>query len=103
MPEDYIHRIGRTGRAEATGDAITFISGAERDNLRSIEKHTGRAIDTMEVAGFDKPALAEALGKAKKRSNPSGHRSRAKSGGQQNNGGRGKGQSGRGKGRNGQR
>ncbi len=102
MPEDYIHRIGRTGRAEATGDAITFVSGAERDHLRSIEKHTGRAIDTMEIAGFDKPAMSEAMTQAKQRSNPSGHRSRSKSGGQQHQG-RGKGQSGRGKGRSGQR
>ena len=101
MPEDYIHRIGRTGRAEATGDAITFVSAKERDYLRGIERHTGREIDTMEVAGFDKPKLAEAMDQAKKRSNPRGHKSRHKSGGRPNS--RGKGQSGRGKGRNGQR
>ncbi|MDX1420185.1 MAG: DEAD/DEAH box helicase [Rubricoccaceae bacterium] len=41
---DYIHRIGRTGRAEATGDAVTFVSHDEEAALRAIEKHTGRRI-----------------------------------------------------------
>ncbi len=39
--EDYIHRIGRTGRAEATGDAITFVSREERIMLKRIESFTG--------------------------------------------------------------
>jgi ATP-dependent RNA helicase RhlE len=39
--EDYIHRIGRTGRAEATGDAITFVSRDERIMLKRIESFTG--------------------------------------------------------------
>ena len=38
FPEDYVHRIGRTGRAEATGDAITFVSSDEIQNLRKIER-----------------------------------------------------------------
>src|SRR5690606_8981131 len=42
--EDYIHRIGRTGRAEATGDALTFVSADEEGHLRAIEKHTGARI-----------------------------------------------------------
>jgi len=40
--EDYIHRIGRTGRAKATGDAITFVSREEDKDLRNIEKFIGR-------------------------------------------------------------
>jgi ATP-dependent RNA helicase RhlE len=40
--EDYIHRIGRTGRAGASGDAITFVSHDERQYLRRIEQFTGR-------------------------------------------------------------
>jgi ATP-dependent RNA helicase RhlE len=40
--EDYIHRIGRTGRAEATGDAITFVCHEEDKFLRSIERFIGR-------------------------------------------------------------
>lgn len=43
--EDYIHRIGRTGRAMATGDAITFVSRDEEDHLRSIEKFIGRRLE----------------------------------------------------------
>jgi ATP-dependent RNA helicase RhlE len=51
--EDYIHRVGRTGRAEATGDAITFVSGAERGYLRSIEKLIGKRLELKVYKGFD--------------------------------------------------
>ena len=80
VPEDYIHRIGRTGRAEATGDAITFVSAVERDHLRGIEKHIGRPIDEATFEGFAKPKLADALAAATgpKRSNPRGHKNRSK-------------------------
>ncbi len=44
-PEDYVHRIGRTGRAEATGEAITFINRKDRGRFARIEKLIGRAID----------------------------------------------------------
>jgi ATP-dependent RNA helicase RhlE len=40
--EDYVHRIGRTGRAGASGDAITFVSSEEQQYLRKIEQYTGR-------------------------------------------------------------
>ena len=78
VPEDYIHRIGRTGRAEATGDAITFVSAQEDAHLRAIEKHTGREIRQVRVDGFEPPKMAAALEGAKKRSNPRGHKSRTK-------------------------
>ena len=42
--EDYVHRIGRTGRAQAIGDAISFVSGEDRAALRSLEKFIGRGI-----------------------------------------------------------
>jgi superfamily II DNA/RNA helicase len=51
-PEDYIHRIGRTGRAEATGDAITFVSRDEHKYLRRIEKFIGREFTPVECPGF---------------------------------------------------
>jgi len=51
-PEDYIHRIGRTGRAEATGDAITFVSREEHKYLRQIERFIGREFTPVECAGF---------------------------------------------------
>ena len=52
IPEDYIHRIGRTGRAEATGDAITFVSQDEQKYLRQIEKFIGRKFTPIECPGF---------------------------------------------------
>jgi ATP-dependent RNA helicase RhlE len=52
IPEDYIHRIGRTGRAEATGDAITFVSRDEHKQLRMIEKFIGRDFTPVECPGF---------------------------------------------------
>ena len=55
IPEDYIHRIGRTGRAEATGDAISFVSPDEAPNLTSIEKHTGQAIEEVRYPDFVAP------------------------------------------------
>ncbi|MEZ4784194.1 MAG: DEAD/DEAH box helicase [Candidatus Kapaibacterium sp.] len=50
-PEDYIHRIGRTGRAESTGDAMTFVAQDELGALRSIEKLTGKKITRQTVEG----------------------------------------------------
>jgi len=44
VPEDYIHRIGRTGRAGASGEAISLVSREEQDRLRAIERLLGRAI-----------------------------------------------------------
>ena len=37
VPDDYIHRVGRTARAEATGEAFTFVSPQEESELRAIE------------------------------------------------------------------
>jgi ATP-dependent RNA helicase RhlE len=50
--EDYIHRIGRTGRAEATGDAITFVSHDEAKYLRQIERFIGRKFVMEKRPGF---------------------------------------------------
>ena len=52
-PEDYIHRVGRTGRAEATGEAFTFVSPEEEDELRSIERAIGRRLPRVTVPDFD--------------------------------------------------
>jgi ATP-dependent RNA helicase RhlE len=52
IPEDYIHRIGRTGRAEATGDAITFVSRDEHKQLRMIERFIGCEFTPIECPGF---------------------------------------------------
>jgi len=50
--EDYVHRIGRTGRAEATGDAITFVSSEEEKYLREVGKFIGRKLKTEKCKGF---------------------------------------------------
>jgi ATP-dependent RNA helicase RhlE len=43
-PEDYVHRIGRTARAQATGRASTFVTPEERQQLRAIERLLGRSV-----------------------------------------------------------
>jgi ATP-dependent RNA helicase RhlE len=59
VPEDYVHRVGRTGRAEATGDAFTFVSPQEEGDLRRIEAAIGRRLPRVRVTGFEAPAPAE--------------------------------------------
>jgi ATP-dependent RNA helicase RhlE len=51
--EDYVHRIGRTGRAAQTGDAYTFMSPDEISMVRLIERVIGQDIERVSVAGFD--------------------------------------------------
>ena len=50
--EDYVHRIGRTGRATALGDAITFVSYDEQKYLRKIETFIGRDLNSEKCDGF---------------------------------------------------
>jgi len=51
--EDYIHRVGRTARAEAVGDAFTLVSPAEEGDLRSIERAVGTRIPRVTLPDFD--------------------------------------------------
>ena len=53
QPEDYVHRIGRTGRAAATGDAYTFMSPDEIAMVRTIERTIGQQIPRISVPGYD--------------------------------------------------
>ena len=58
-PDDYIHRVGRTGRAQATGDAFTFVSPDEESDLSDIERRVGRRLPRVTLPDFDytaKPA-----------------------------------------------
>ena len=57
-PEDYVHRIGRTGRALAIGDAISFVSPEEQGSLRSLERFIGRGLVRKRAEGFDYAAPA---------------------------------------------
>ncbi len=52
-PEDYVHRIGRTGRAQAVGDAISFVTPEDRGALRALERFIGRGIVRELAEGFD--------------------------------------------------
>ncbi|HUX73820.1 MAG TPA: DEAD/DEAH box helicase [Steroidobacteraceae bacterium] len=52
VPEDYVHRIGRTARAGATGDAVSLVSADENGLLRDIERVLGRAIPTVPTPEF---------------------------------------------------
>jgi len=52
-PEDYVHRIGRTGRAEATGDAFTLMSPEEERDVKAIERFIGKSILRVTVPDFD--------------------------------------------------
>ncbi|WP_408028741.1 DEAD/DEAH box helicase [Tenacibaculum litoreum] len=53
VPEDYVHRIGRTGRAGASGEAISLVAQEEETYLKSIEKILGQKITISELEGFD--------------------------------------------------
>ncbi len=52
-PDDYIHRVGRTGRAEMTGEAFTFVSPQEEGELKDIERVLGRRLPRVTVPDFD--------------------------------------------------
>lgn len=52
-PDDYVHRIGRTGRAGATGDAVTFVAAADLGAFRALEYHLGRRLERVHHPEFD--------------------------------------------------
>jgi ATP-dependent RNA helicase RhlE len=52
-PEDYVHRIGRTGRAQNVGDAFTIFVAEDIDPVRKIERFIGMAIPRLKLEGFD--------------------------------------------------
>src|SRR5262252_2333713 len=52
VPEDYIHRVGRTARAEATGDAFTFVAPDEGEDLARIERAIAKRLPRITVPGF---------------------------------------------------
>ena len=58
LAEDYIHRVGRTARAEAVGDAFTLVSPDEETDFRMIERAVGTSIPRKRLSGFDYGARA---------------------------------------------
>src|SRR5881398_3802095 len=72
--EDYVHRIGRTGRAHAIGDAISFVTPEDQGPLRSLERFIGRGIVRKRAEGFDYNAPApprDERGRRDRRQSPS--------------------------------
>ncbi len=100
--EDYVHRIGRTGRAQAIGDAISFISPEDLSSLRALEKFIGRGLVRKRAEGFNYAASApprseEPPRQRDPRASQFGHIGRPQPGrGGQQRGGRGQGSGGRG-------
>jgi len=68
----YIHRIGRTGRAQRTGDAFTLVTGEDNDMIRILERIMGGPIRRETIEGFDYTAAAppKAAGEARGRGAP---------------------------------
>jgi len=60
VPEDYIHRVGRTARAELTGEAYTFVSPAEEAELHAIERAISKRLPRVTVPDFNYAARADA-------------------------------------------
>ena len=60
-PDDYIHRVGRTGRAELTGEAFTFVSPDEERDLRAIERAVGKTLLRVTLPDFNYKAQAAQL------------------------------------------
>ena len=90
VPDDYIHRVGRTGRAEATGDAFTFVAPEDEGELRAIEKAINRTLPRVTLPDFDYRAraqarleipLADRIAAIRARKSEERARSRAKAGG----------------------
>ena len=87
VPEDYVHRIGRTGRAGSTGDAVSLVCADEIKQLRDIERLIRRDIPRFEIEGFE-PEHQLPVGKTKApdgRSSNQGSNSRGSSGRRGNN------------------
>ena len=87
VPDDYIHRVGRTGRAELTGEAFTFVAPDEEADLRAIERAIGRSLPRVTLPDFDYRSTAPQLEiplrerLATMRAQRSAHRQRTGSGG----------------------
>jgi ATP-dependent RNA helicase RhlE len=57
-PEDYVHRIGRTGRAQAVGDAFTLVTPENAGDIRDIQRFIGQKIPELRLPGFAYKAFA---------------------------------------------
>ncbi|HZW27254.1 MAG TPA: DEAD/DEAH box helicase [Trueperaceae bacterium] len=80
--EAYTHRIGRTGRAERTGEALTFVTPADFGNVLDLERVLGRRVERRQVEGFvpGHAAALEDLRPGHARAASGSHRSRGRGG-----------------------
>ncbi len=78
--EDYVHRIGRTGRAGASGIAISFVAPNDNGFVRQIEKFTGSQITSFVVPGFEAKVKASYVSKKSSYSGPKSSSFRSRSG-----------------------
>jgi ATP-dependent RNA helicase RhlE len=92
VSEDYVHRIGRTARAGASGQAISLVSPEEVRDLRGIEKLIGQRIEQCRVEGFDEVDLVKGRPAPKREQRQP--RGRAPQGGRGNNSGNSSGNNG---------
>jgi len=77
-PEDYVHRIGRTGRAEATGDAFTVMVAEDARHVQAIERFIGQRIERTQLENFS--YKYSAVFEEGKRRGPTGGASRVRGG-----------------------
>jgi ATP-dependent RNA helicase RhlE len=94
-PEDYVHRIGRTGRAQAVGDAFTLVTPENAGDVRDIERFIGAKIPELRLPGFDyKPLGAPRPKQPQQQGRGRGQGQRGYGGGRQGGGGGGHSQGG---------
>ncbi|MED6299152.1 MAG: DEAD/DEAH box helicase [Verrucomicrobiota bacterium] len=77
VAEDYVHRIGRTGRAEEKGDAHSLVCKAERSKLIAVEELLGKQVERSEISGFEGESIEQGSSSQKRRTRS---RSRSRSG-----------------------
>jgi len=88
-PEDYVHRIGRTGRAQAVGDAFTLVTPDNADLIHGIQRFIGQKIPELRLPGFNYLPLTGRPSAPPSRGGGHGHHSRAQGGGWGRGGGGG--------------